>query len=60
MVAMGAPVVVVTSGGIPVTIATSGTPLTVADNDMGIAVTIVDDLGLPVVLLNEDGTTYTP
>lgn len=57
---MAAPVVVVASGGIPVSTTTLGTPMTVATNGFGTAVTIVSSGGAPVVLLNEDGTTYTP
>jgi hypothetical protein len=56
----GVPVVVVASGGIPVVNGTIGTPMTVGDNDIGTAVTIVSAFGLPVVLLNQDGTAYVP
>ena len=56
----GPAVVVVASGGIPVVNGTSGTGLTVSDNGLGQAVTIVSALGIPVVLLNTDGTAYVP
>lgn len=37
---MGAPVVVVASGGVPVTNVANGVPLTVATNGLGVAVTL--------------------
>ncbi len=48
---MATPIVVVSSGGVPVTEVTSGfgTPVTVATNGYGMAVTIVTSGGLPVV-----------
>lgn len=58
----GAPVVVVdanVAGGIPVTVSpVGGTPMTVGASGLGRAVTIVPAGGLPVVLLNDDGSEY--
>lgn len=48
---MGTPVVVVSSGGLPVTTATNGygMPIEVAANGYGIPITYVTSSGLPVV-----------
>lgn len=56
--AQGAPVVVVASGGIPVINVAGAVPMTVGDDLMGTAVTIVTQNGTPVTLLKTDGTTY--
>lgn len=56
----GAPVVVVASGGIPVVNGTNGVGMTVAANGIGKAITLVANLGIPVTLLNPDGTAYVP
>ena len=56
----GASVVVVASGGLPVVNGTLGKSMTVAANGIGQAITIVTNLGIPVVLLNPDGTAYVP
>lgn len=66
--AQGAPAVVASNGiGIPVTIAKKsdtttpmGTPMTIADNGIGLPIVIVSDRGLPVYLMNEDGSEYVP
>lgn len=54
----GAPVVVVASGGIPVINVAGAAPMTVGDNLMGTAVTLVLVNGTPATLLKTDGTTY--
>jgi len=48
---MATPVVVVTTGGMPVTVATNGlgTPMTVVSNGYGIPVRVVASGGMPVV-----------
>lgn len=61
-------VTVVASGGLPVVQAAALTslaePMTVVASGGnacgGLAVTVVTDLGKPVVLLNENGTLWTP
>ncbi len=64
---MAKPVVVVSEGGIPVTETGTeyGTPMTPGDTTTypllgGTAVTIVSDWGLPVILVNDDNTPWTP
>lgn len=54
----GSPVVVVSSGGVPVVNDQKGPPMTVGGNGKGVPVTIVSDRGTPVTLLKEDGTAY--
>lgn len=48
---MSLPIVIVTSGGIPITESASGkgTPVSVASNGFGTAVTVVSSGGMPVV-----------
>lgn len=45
---MGAPIVIVDSGGIPVTRSLNGSPVEIADNGFGTTVTVVESGGLPV------------
>lgn len=49
---MGLPVVIVSSGGIPVTESTNsfGSPVTISMNGFGVAVSLVDSGGIPVVI----------
>jgi lysophospholipase L1-like esterase len=53
----GPPVVIVTSGGLPVTNVASGIAFTPVDS--GLAVTLVDSGGLPITLINADGTLWS-
>lgn len=55
----GFAVVIVESGGIPVTNTENATPVVVTEAT-GIAITLVDDLGMPVTMLNSDGTPWEP
>jgi hypothetical protein len=61
---MSLPVVIMANGGLPVTVAlgTAGLaqPMTVAENGIGLGVTIVSDRGLPVLLYDEAGDPYEP
>lgn len=56
--AIGAPVVVVVAGGIPVINVANAVPMTVGAVVLGTAVTIVTENGTPVTLLKDDGTAY--
>lgn len=55
----GPAVIIMGAGGLPVTNGTNGTPFTVSDNEIGFGVTLVDAGGLPVTLLNADGSLWT-
>ena len=57
---MGLPVVVMASGGLAVTEAANGLGLRadVATNGLGIGVTIVSALGLPIIFYGPDGTPW--
>jgi len=57
---MGLPVVVMASGGLAVTEASNGLGLRadVATNGLGIGVTIVSALGLPIIFYGPDGTPW--
>lgn len=54
----GAPVVVVAAGGLPIINVAGAAPMTVGDNLMGTAITIVTANGTPATLLKPDGTSY--
>lgn len=55
------PLVIVPAGGIPITLASHAlaAPFTVVTN-LAPAATLVAQGGLPVLLLNPDGTPYVP
>lgn len=57
---MALPVALVDDFGLPVSNGTVGIPMTVAEDGFGLAVVVVESGGLPVVLLNEDGTPWEP
>jgi hypothetical protein len=65
---MASPAVIATNGfGLPVTISKKsdgttpmGVPMTVATNGRGTPIVIVAARGMPVYLMNEDGSEYTP
>lgn len=58
MAVQAAPAVIADDKGIPVVNTTNGTPFTVSSKGIGTPLTVVAKNGIPVTLLNEDGTAW--